>query len=133
MQMYGAFSLLNRNSYKLYTGFLGDNTARPYTLKKYNDGTFELCGCLDVSSVRLQYSDSTKMYFVAASAPIPEELTIDLDKRVQFAGSAESSGIYFLSLNTLTATTLTVYISTMNYVSEIAYIASGFTLKGWWK
>ena len=128
-----SLSELNGNSYKLYTGFLGNNTARPYTLKKYNDGTFELCGCLDVSSVRLQYSDSTKMYFTAVSAPIPEELTIDLDKRVQFAGSAESSGIYFLSLNTLTATTLTAYISAMNYVSVVAYIASGFTLKGWWK
>ena len=133
MQMYGAFSLLNRNSYKLYTGLLGGMSTRPYALKKYNDGTFELCGNLDASAVRLQYSSSSKVYFTTISAPIPEELTIDLDKRVQFAGSAESSGIYFLSLNELTATTLTAYISAMNYVSEMAYIASGFILKGWWK
>lgn len=124
---------LNSNSYKLHTGILGGISSRPYTLKKYNDGTFELCGNLDLSAVRLQYSNSSKMYFTTISAPIPEELTIDLDKRVQFAGSAENTGIYFLTLNELTTTTLTAYLSAMNYTSEIAYIASGFVLKGWWK
>lgn len=124
---------LNGNSYKLYTGLLGGISTRPYVLKKYNDGTFELCGNLDVSNVRLKYSNSSKVYFTTISDPIPEELTIDLDKRVQFAGSAESSGIYFLTLNELTTTTLTAYLSAMNYTSEIAYIASGFVLKGWWK
>ena len=102
-------------------------------MKKYNDGTFELCGNLDVSAVSLQYSNSSKVYFTTISAPIPEELTIDLDKRVQFSGSVESAGIYYLTLNELTATTLTAYLSAMNYTSEIAYIASGFSLKGWWK
>lgn len=126
-------SELNGNSYKLYTGLLGGISTRQYVLKKYNDGTFELCGNLDVSTVRLQYSNSSKMYFTTISAPIPEELTIDLDKRIQFAGSVESPGIYFLTLNELTTTTLTAYLSAMNYVSEVSYIASGFTLKGWWK
>lgn len=125
--------LLNGNSYKLYTGLLGGMSTRPYVLKKYNDGTFELCGNLDASAVRLQYSNSSKVYFTTISAPIPEELTIDLDKRTQFSGSVESEGIYYLSANELTATTLTVYLSAMNYISEIHYIASGFILKGWWK
>lgn len=124
---------LNGNSYKLYTGLLGGISTRPYVLKKYNDGTFELCGNLDASAVRLQYSNSSKVYFTTISAPIPEELTIDLDKRTQFSGSVESEGIYYLSANELTATTLTVYLSAMNYISEIHYIASGFILKGWWK
>lgn len=124
---------LNGNSYKLYTGLLGGMSTRPYVLKKYNDGTFELCGNLDASAVRLQYSNSSKVYFTTISAPIPEELTIDLDKRTQFSGSVESEGIYYLSANELTATTLTVYLSAMNYISEIHYIASGFILKGWWK
>ena len=108
-------------------------STRPYVLKKYNDGTFELCGNLDASAVRLQYSNSSKVYFTTISAQIPEELTIDLDKRTQFSGSVESEGIYYLSANELTATTLTVYLSAMNYISEIPYVASGFTLKGWWK
>ena len=124
---------LSSNSYKLHTGLLGGVSARPYVLKKYNDGTFELCGNLDTSAVRLQYSNSSKVYFTTISAQIPEELTIDLDKRTQFSGSVESEGIYYLSVNELTATTLTVYLSAMNYVSEVPYVASGFTLKGWWK
>ena len=128
-----SLSQLSSNSYKLHTGLLGGVSARPYVLKKYNDGTFELCGNLDVSAVRLQYSNSSKVYFTTISAQIPEELTIDLDKRTQFSGSVESEGIYYLSVNELTATTLTVYLSAMNYTSEIPYVASGFTLKGWWK
>ena len=88
---------------------------------------------MDVSAVGLQYSNSSKVYFTTISAPIPEELTIDLDKRVQFAGSVESAGIYYLTLKELTTTTLAAFLSAMNYTSEIAYIASGFTLKGWWK
>ena len=126
-------SQLSSNSYKLHTGLLGGVFTRPYVLKKYNDGTFELCGTLDASAVRLQYSNSSKVYFTTISAQIPEELTIDLDKRTQFSGSVESEGIYYLSVNELTATTLTVYLSAMNYISEIPYVASGFTLKGWWK
>lgn len=126
-------SQLSSNSYKLHTGLLGGVSTRPYVLKKYNDGTFELCGNLDASAVRLQYSNSSKVYFTTISAQIPEELTIDLDKRTQFSGSVESEGIYYLSANELTATTLTVYLSAMNYISEIPYVASGFTLKGWWK
>lgn len=128
-----SLSDLSSNSYKLHTGLLGGASTRPYTLKKYNDGTFELCGNLDASAVRLQYSNSSKVYFTTISAQIPEELTIDLDKRTQFSGSVESEGIYYLSVNELTATTLTVYLSAMNYMSEIPYVASGFTLKGWWK
>ena len=128
-----AISDLSSNSYKLHTGLLGGVSTRPYVLKKYNDGTFELCGNLDASAVRLQYSNSSKVYFTTISAQIPEELTIDLDKRTQFSGSVESEGIYHLSVNELTATTLTVYLSAMNYISEIPYVASGFTLKGWWK
>lgn len=128
-----SISDLSSNSYKLHTGLLGGVSTRPYVLKKYNDGTFELCGNLDVSAVRLQYSNSSKVYFTTISAQIPEELTIDLDKRTQFSGSVESEGIYYLSVNELTATTLTVYLSAMNYISEIPYVASGFTLKGWWK
>ena len=128
-----SLSDLSSNSYKLHTGLLGGAPARPYVLKKYNDGTFELCGNLDASAVRLQYSDSSKVYFTTISAQIPEELTIDLDKRTQFSGSVESEGIYYLSVNELTATTLTVYLSAMNYTSEVPYVASGFTLKGWWK
>ena len=128
-----SLSQLSSNSYKLHTGLLGGVSTRPYVLKKYNDGTFELCGNLDASAVRLQYSNSTKVYFTTISAQIPEELTIDLDKRTQFSGSVESEGIYYLSVNELTATTLTVYLSAMNYISEIPYVASGFTLKGWWK
>lgn len=124
---------LSSNSYKLHTGLLGGVSTRPYVLKKYNDGTFELCGNLDASAVRLQYSNSSKVYFTTISAQIPEELTIDLDKRTQFSGSVESEGIYYLSVNELTATTLTVYLSAMSYISEIPYVASGFTLKGWWK
>ena len=121
------------NSYKLYTGNLGGLDSRPYTLKKYNDGTFELCGRLDVSAVRLQYSDSTKMYYTMISTQIPDELTIDLDKKVQFSSSVESSGIYFVTLNSMTSDTLAAYISAMNYESEVSYIGIGFTLKGWWK
>lgn len=132
-QTMGDLESVNGNSYKLYTGLLGGISTRPYVLKKYNDGTFELCGNLDASAVRLQYSNSSKVYFTTISAPIPEELTIDLDKRTQFSGSVESEGIYYLSANELTATTLTVYLSAMNYISEIHYIASGFILKGWWK
>ena len=128
-----AISDLSSNSYKLHTGLLGGVPTRPYVLKKYNDGTFELCGNLDASAVRLQYSNSSKVYFTTISAQIPEELTIDLDKRTQFSGSVESEGIYYLSVNELTATTLTVYLSAINYISEIPYVASGFTLKGWWK
>lgn len=124
---------LNSNSYKLYTGLLGGTSTRPYVLKKYNDGTFELCGNLDVSAVRLQYSNSAKVYFTTISAPVPDELTIDLDKRTQFSGSVESEGVYYLSVNELTATTLKVYLSAMNYISEIPYVESGFILKGWWK
>ena len=126
-------SQLSSNSYKLHTGLLGGAPTRPYVLKKYNDGTFELCGNLDTSAVRLQYSNSAKVYFTTISVQIPEELTIDLDKRTQFSGSVESEGIYYLSVNELTATTLTVYLSAMNYISEIPYVASGFTLKGCWK
>ena len=128
-----AISDLSSNSYKLHTGLLGGVSTRPYVLKKYNDGTFELCGNLDASAVRLQYSNSSKVYFTTISAQIPEELTIDLDKRTQFSGSVESEGIYYLSVNELTATTLTVYLSAMNYISEVPYVESGFTLKGWWK
>ena len=128
-----AISDLSSNSYKLHTGLLGGVSTRPYVLKKYNDGTFELRGNMDVSAVRLQYSNSSKVYFTTISVPIPEELTIDLDKRTQFSGSVENEGIYYLSVNELTATTLTVYLSAMNYISEVPYVASGFTLKGWWK
>lgn len=124
---------LNDNSYKLYTGLLGGMSTRPYALKKYNDGTFELCGNLDVSAVRLQYSNSAKVYFTTISAPVPDELTIDLDKRTQFSGSVESEGVFYLSVNELTATTLKVYLSAMNYISEIPCVESGFILKGWWK
>ena len=124
---------LSSNYYKLYTGLLGGAPTRPYTLKKYNDGTFELRGNMDVSAVRLQYSNSSKVYFTTISVPIPEELTIDLDKRPQFSGSVESEGIYYLSVNKLTSASLTVYLSAMNYTSEIPYVASGFTLKGYWK
>ena len=126
-------SQLSSNYYKLYTGLLGGAPTRPYTLKKYNDGTFELRGNMDVSAVRLQYSNSSKVYFTTISVPIPEELTIDLDKRTQFSGSVESEGIYYLSVNKLTSASLTVYLSAMNYTSEIPYVASGFTLKGYWK
>ena len=121
------------NSYKLYTGILGNLEARPYTLKKYNDGTFELDGRLDASRVTLQYSDSAKMYFIQLTAPIPEELDIDLSKKVTFSGSVESAGIYFLTPVSVTSTTLTAYLSAMNYVSEIPLVSSGFALKGWWK
>ena len=128
-----SLSYLIGNSYKLYTGNLGGLDTRPYTLKKYNDGTFELCGRLDVSAVRLQYSDSTKMYYTMISTQIPDELTIDLDKKVQFSSSVESSGIYFVTLNSMTSDTLAAYISAMNYESEVSYIGIGFILKGWWK
>lgn len=88
---------------------------------------------MDASRVTLQYSDSAKMYFLQLTAPIPEELDIDLSKKVTFSGSVESAGIYFLTPVSVTSTTLTAYLSAMNYVSEIPLVSSGFTLKGWWK
>lgn len=73
------------------------------------------------------------MYYTMISTQIPDELTIDLDKKVQFSSSVESSGIYFVTLNSMTSDTLAAYISAMNYESEVSYIGIGFILKGWWK
>lgn len=106
---------------------------RPYTLKRYRDGTFELSGNADVSKVRMQYSSSSGVYFTTISVQLPSELGLDTSRRVQLQGGSEGAGIYNLSLNGITSSTLTLYLSANEYAGEIPYIASSFTLKGIWK
>lgn len=120
-------------SYSLTRGILGGLASRKYYLKKYDDGTFELVGNLHASKVRLQYSQSTNVYFTILTTPLPAELTVDLDEVYAFSGSVESAGIYNLTLNGLSENSMNVYLSANAYSSEIALIESGFTLKGFWK
>ena len=69
------FSETIGNSYTLTEGILGIE-ARPYALKKYNDGTFEFWGRLDASKVNFTYSDSSGVYYVMLTAPLPEDFFI---------------------------------------------------------
>ena len=118
-------------SYTLTEGTLGLAT-RAYCLKRYNDGTFELDGRADASLVRLQYSESTKMYFTSITIPLPNELNIS-DDRYVFTAGTESAGIYFVSLQSISGNTMTIYLSAMNYVSEIPLVEIGFRLTGHWE
>lgn len=124
-------SELNGKSYTLTEGTLGLAT-RAYCLKRYNDGTFELDGRADASLVRLQYSESTKMYFTSITIPLPNELNIS-DDRYVFTAGTESAGIYFVSLQSISGNTMTIYLSAMNYVSEIPLVEIGFRLTGHWE
>lgn len=125
------FSETIGKSYTLTEGTLGLAT-RAYSLKRYNDGTFELDGRADASLVHLQYSESAKIYFTSIAVPLPEELNI-ADDRYVFTGGTESMGIYFVSLQSISGNTMTIYLSAMNYVSEIPLVEIGFRLTGHWE
>ena len=122
---------LNSNSYKLYTGILGGIQSRSYTLKKYNDGTFELSARADTSQVRFAHSTSANRYYFMLTVTLPDELTL-ADDRWVFSGSIVSSGIYDLTPNNIQGKTLSMYISANADPGQVDYINAGFILKGRW-
>ena len=128
--MYGAFSLLNDNSYDMTTGDLGLAT-RTYVLKRYKDGTFELSGRADSSKVRFTHSTSTNRYYFMLTVTLPDELTL-ADDRWVFSGSVASGGIYDLTPNAIEGKTLSMYISANADPGQVDYINAGFILKGRW-
>lgn len=128
----GSLAELNSKLYTLTTGNLGGLGTRLYNLKKYNDGTFDLVGRADVSKVKMTYSESAKMYFVHFGVSLPNELNL-ADDRYVFDGGVESSGIYFVTINSISGKTMTLLVSAMNNPGEVPIMRVGFRLAGRWK
>ena len=122
---------LNGNSYTLTEGILGIE-ARPYALKKYNDGTFDLWGRLDASSVNFTWSDSAKVYYVMLIAPLPEELSVNTNKPYVFEGAVESSEIYAFSPRDIDSQNIYAYVSVNANNGTVSYLSSYFKITGFY-
>lgn len=118
-------------TYDKTEGILGLNS-RTYILKRYRDGTFKLDGRADASRIQMQYSESSKKYFTSLTVPLPDELNL-ADDRYIFTGGTESSGLYDVSLVSISGKTMTIYLSANNYTGEIPIVKIGFELTGHWK
>jgi hypothetical protein len=122
---------INSKSYALTEGTLGLQT-HPYTLKKYNDGTFDLVGRMDVSNLSFSYSGSTNLYYFPHSVPVPEELSIDREKPYVFTGAVESNGIYGFSPRSIDANNINAYISANRDPGTVNYLTVYFEITGFY-
>ena len=126
-----SISDLSSNSYNLTSGILGIE-ARPYALKKYNDGTFEFWGRMDASTVRFTHSDSSGVYYAMLNAPLPDELSINTDKPYIFEGAVESSGIYEFSPRDIDASNIYAYVHANATPEIVSYLSSYFKITGFY-
>lgn len=101
-------------------------------MKKYNDGTFELWGKLDASKVNFTHSDSSGVYYLMLTAPLPEELSVNTDKPYVFDGAVEDLGIYGFAHRDIDASNIYAYVYANANPGTVSYLSSYFKITGFY-